>query len=268
LSKIFPEPAYQSGPGVQNQYSNGMRQVPDVAANADFQQSPYAIYTVGHRGDPRWLSVGGTSAAAPVWAGFTALVNQYLHQSVGFFNPTLYALGRQASTLSPSPFHDITEGTNLYYPATPGWDFATGWGSFDGWTLAQDIGKIGGIVKVPIPRVDFSLTAEVAYKDHGQFVGIKQVNRGQTVYAVVSITLWNLPGDSSAQRQITFSKPGHTIYKHTFADQFASSDQGKTLQRTARIQVPPNATKGTYTLSVKQTMQDVVQQATTKVKVK
>jgi hypothetical protein len=27
------------------------------------------------------------------------------------------------------PYYDITQGNNLYYPATPGWDFATGLGS-------------------------------------------------------------------------------------------------------------------------------------------
>jgi len=34
------------------------------------------------------------------------------------------------------PFHDVTLGGNRYYDATPGWDFATGWGSPDVYNLA------------------------------------------------------------------------------------------------------------------------------------
>jgi kumamolisin len=146
LSTIFKRPDYQTGPGVTNQYSNGMRQVPDVAADADAQRSPYAIYSVDDQGQAGWLGIGGTSASAPLWAAYTALINQYWGQSVGFLNPTLYALGRQASSLSFSPFHDITQGDNLYYPATPGWDFATGWGSMDGVAFANGLLQLGGPV--------------------------------------------------------------------------------------------------------------------------
>ena len=44
-------------------------------------------------------TVGGTSAAAPLWAGFTALVNQQrglngLTTTLGFANRPLYSLGR------------------------------------------------------------------------------------------------------------------------------------------------------------------------------
>jgi len=146
LSTIFKRPDYQTGPGVSNQYSNGMRQVPDVAADADAQRSPYAIYSVDDQGKSGWLGVGGTSAAAPLWAAYTALINQYWGQSVGFLNPTLYALGHQASSLAFSPFHDITKGDNLYYPATPGWDFATGWGSMDGVAFVNGLLQLGGPV--------------------------------------------------------------------------------------------------------------------------
>jgi subtilase family serine protease len=146
LSTIFKRPDYQTGPGVSNQYSNGMRQVPDVAADANAQRSPYAIYSVDNQCQAGWLGVGGTSAAAPLWAAYTVLINQYWGQSVGFLNPTLYALGRQASSLSSSPFHDITQGDNLYYPATPGWDFATGWGSMDGVAFANGLLQLGGPV--------------------------------------------------------------------------------------------------------------------------
>jgi subtilase family serine protease len=73
---------------------------------------------------------GGTSFAAPLWAGYLALINQ---QSVangngllGFINPTLYSIGAGSSYIAD--FHDITSGSNGY-SATTGYDLATGWGS-------------------------------------------------------------------------------------------------------------------------------------------
>lgn len=131
LSSIFSRPDWQSGPGVDNQYSNGKRQIPDVAANADVSTG-YAVYTVSRNGANAWNEFGGTSGAAPIWAGFAAQLNNALGKRIGFLNPALYALGAGQSTLTPAPFHDITSGNNLYYNATSGWDYATGWGSFDG----------------------------------------------------------------------------------------------------------------------------------------
>lgn len=140
LSLQSAQPAWQTGPGVANQYSNGMRQVPDVSADSD-PLTGYAIFdsTTRCSGQDCWSVVGGTSAAAPLWAGLIALANQAadkqgLH-SVGFLNPALYRMGSESG--APSPFHDITGGGNLYYPATSGWDFSTGWGSPDGSIFVQ-----------------------------------------------------------------------------------------------------------------------------------
>ncbi|HLJ66749.1 MAG TPA: S53 family peptidase [Chloroflexota bacterium] len=138
LSSVFKRPSYQAGPGVDNQYSNGMRQVPDVAADAD-PSTGYAVYTVDPRDTPTWGVTGGTSVGAPVWAGFAALVNAAVGHPLGSLNPYLYALGQKEASSGRPPFHDVVEGTNLYYPATPGWDFATGWGSPDGAGLLADL---------------------------------------------------------------------------------------------------------------------------------
>jgi kumamolisin len=138
LSTLFQRPDWQTGPGVQNSFSNGMRQVPDVAGDAD-STTGYAIYTVDPDTlKPTWLSGGGTSASAPLWAGFLALTNQALRRPMGFFDPTLYALARIPS-LAHASLHDVTHGTNLYYPATRGWDFATGWGSLDAEVLLNGL---------------------------------------------------------------------------------------------------------------------------------
>lgn len=132
MSQVYPRPSWQTGPGVNNQFSNGMRQVPDIAADAD-PLTGYAIYdsTSNCSGEDCWGVVGGTSASAPLWAGLVTLANQdaaaHGKGPAGFLNPLLYSLGGRATP----PYHDVTAGGNLYFPATPGWDFSTGWGSPD-----------------------------------------------------------------------------------------------------------------------------------------
>ncbi len=143
LSTLFKQPSWQSGPGVQNQYSNGYRQVPDVTAAGDGKPGYSIFCTVVNAGCPvtGWLTIGGTSAAAPLWASSLVLVNQYLqaHNTsvIGHANPTLYHLFN-TSQQYPA-FHDVTTGKNLYYPATTGYDLASGIGSPDLFNIARDL---------------------------------------------------------------------------------------------------------------------------------
>ena len=153
LSSTFDLPSWQVAPGVSNQYSNGKREVPDVSADAD-PKTGYAVYcTVSASGCPSTgdIVVGGTSAAAPLWAGSTALINEYLQQQgksrLGFANPTLYKLANEKQ--ANPPFHDVTSGDNLYYPATAGYDLASGLGTPDVYNIARDI--VGGSTPTPGP---------------------------------------------------------------------------------------------------------------------
>ena len=135
LSKVYTMPSFQSGTGVQNSYSNGKREVPDVSADAD-PNTGYSIYSQGS-----WTVVGGTSAAAPLWAGIAALNNQYAAANgkgnLGQANPTLYKMFNTSQTYSA--FHDVTSGNNLYYPATTGYDMASGIGTPDAYNIIRDI---------------------------------------------------------------------------------------------------------------------------------
>jgi kumamolisin len=128
-------PAWQKGPGVQNKFSNGKRQLPDVSAAAD-PDSGFFVATGG-----QVVAIGGTSAATPFWAGSMVLIRQYAKKNgikrLGFVAPALYRL---ASAKQPfPPFHDVVAGGNRYYDAGPGWDFSTGLGSPDVWNLARDL---------------------------------------------------------------------------------------------------------------------------------
>lgn len=143
LSTYFARPSWQTGPGVDNAYSNGKRQVPDIAAFADPAKG-FAIYcTVRNAGCPEtgWTKAGGTSIASPFWAASMALANQYLQvnqrATAGHMNAVLYQLF--ATTQPYASFRDVTGGTNLYYPATAGYDLATGIGTPDIYNIAQNL---------------------------------------------------------------------------------------------------------------------------------
>jgi subtilase family serine protease len=128
VSILYAQPSWQTGPGVSNQFSDGMRQVPDVSADAD----PLTGYSIYYSGG--WHVVGGTSAASPLWAAIILLADQRAAMSgkgpLGLLDPALYRLGATGTG-----YHDVTLGGNLYYNATPGWDYSTGWGSPDGAAL-------------------------------------------------------------------------------------------------------------------------------------
>jgi kumamolisin len=136
LSVHYQRPDWQRGTGVDNQWSNGMRQVPDVAALGDSLTGWSLIV------DGQASIIAGTSASSPFWSGVTALINQNLKKkglrTVGFANPALYYFGQNASTLPAPAYHDVTEGNNFFYPSTPGWDYCTGWGTPDVAALADD----------------------------------------------------------------------------------------------------------------------------------
>ena len=130
----WPLPSYQDG--VAGSTSTTYRNVPDVSLNADPDTSPYNICVGGTCDDAanNTTLIGGTSAATPLWAALTALINQQHANAggalLGFANPPLYQLGIGASY--HSVFNDITtgQGNNGVFYAGPGYDNASGWGSF------------------------------------------------------------------------------------------------------------------------------------------
>ena len=141
-SAFFRKPSWQTGPGVPN---DGARDVPDVALTAALNHDPYLAT---YNGVTQNVG-GGTSAAAPLFAGMVALLNHYLiansapgQPGLGNLNQMLYRL----TETSPAAFHDITTGSNIVqcvigtpdcttgsmgYSAGPGFDLATGLGSID-----------------------------------------------------------------------------------------------------------------------------------------
>ena len=151
ISTIYSIPSWQQGISMSaNQGSTTMRNIPDVAMVSD------NIAIVADNGQPE--TIYGTSCSAPLWAGFTALVNQqaaaYGKSPVGFVNPAIYTIG--TGTTYTACFHDITTGNNEW-PASPtkfyavaGYDLCTGWGTPTGRNL---IYALAGAI---VPSAKFS----------------------------------------------------------------------------------------------------------------
>lgn len=131
-SALFGRPSWQ------NVNSNAgppdRRLVPDVAAVAD----PFTGVKFVYRQE--LVVGGGTSQAAPVWAGIAALVNQLLRDQnfapLGDFNPLLYQVAKGAAVPG---FRDIELGGNAISPGGSGYDMVTGLGSPNVENLVKNI---------------------------------------------------------------------------------------------------------------------------------
>jgi hypothetical protein len=187
-------PGYQTGVSMAaNQGSTTMRNIPDVALTGD---NVYVLY-----GNGKTHTAGGTSCAAPLWAGFTALVNEQAAQlgraPVGFLNPALYAIGKSADY--GSCFRDITTGDNFSsssptkFAAVPGFDLCTGWGTPNGVNLINALAGVPVVTTLLVSN-SFTLTAEGCPNgavDPGERVtmsfGLKNIGTGNTLNLVATL---------------------------------------------------------------------------------
>jgi hypothetical protein len=178
VSSLFKKPSWQTGvPGIP---ADGLRDVPDVTLDAavyhdsylyctqvqtdgspttfvsSCQSNSFRLSDPGQQDDQTFAATaGGTSFAAPEFAGLLAIIEQKLASGggLGNINPALYKLASNSTTYA-SAFHDITTGNNqvpctanspncptgsnpvIGYVAAPGYDQATGLGTVDGNNLA------------------------------------------------------------------------------------------------------------------------------------
>jgi subtilase family serine protease len=156
VSTYYGLPYWQTNldPNV-TQGSATFRNIPDVALTGD---GVSVCYTSGSTAVTNPLA--GTSCAAPLWAGFCALLNQQSVVSsgttVGFLNPVLYNLA--ATTNYANCFHDITQGNNIgtnlpgFFNATTGYDLATGLGTPNGVNLINTLAPSPGFISQPSSR--------------------------------------------------------------------------------------------------------------------
>ena len=200
-------------------YRNG----PDVSANANF-----TFYVCADQTTCTENEYGGTSFAAPMWAGYLALVNQQAvangNHTVGFINPTLYTIGESSNY--DTDFHDITSGSNGY-SATAGYDLATGWGSPNGSGLITALAGSGS------GGAGFSLSASPTS------VTVAQGNSGTS-----TITSTVTGGFDSA---ITLSASGQPTGVTVTFNPTSITGAGTS---TMTMQVASSTAPGTYTITV------------------
>ncbi len=133
VSRLFARPPWQSRLSVERD-TERRRLTPDVSAVADPFTGVRFIYKQTE------MMGGGTSQSAPIWAGLTALMNQYLLANggrlIGGANPVLYRIAEGANYPG---FRDIRTGGNAVDNAQPGYDLATGLGTPNTYNLARNI---------------------------------------------------------------------------------------------------------------------------------
>ena len=192
ISTTYSMPSWQSNVSMTlNNGSTSMRNIPDVALTAD---NVWVVADNGHL-----EALGGTSCAAPLWAAFTALVNEQAvsrgQKPVGFLNPALYAIGRGAGYAAA--FHDIITGnnTNVASPtnffAVPGYDLCTGWGTPAGSNL------INALLSPPDPLQVFPATNFTAagatggpFSPGAQNAGLTNIGASSLDWAAASTVPW------------------------------------------------------------------------------
>lgn len=222
----IPIPSWQQLPGVINSSNRGstsLRNGPDVSANANF-----TFYVCADQSGCTANNYGGTSFAAPMWAGFIALVNQQLaangKSTIGFLNPTIYA--QNVTSSYAADFHDITSGTSGSFSAVTGYDLVTGWGSPNSGLISALAGGGGS-------NPDFSLSASPGS------VSIAQGSSGSsTITSTVS------GGFSSAIGLSASGQPsGVTV-------SFNPSSISGAGSSTMNITVASSVAAGTYSITV------------------
>jgi kumamolisin len=238
ISQYWTEPSsWLTAPGVQNSYSLGStcnapsgqycREVPDVSLSADPNEG-YLIYcTILSAGcmpyGSPWFPVGGTSCAAPMWAAMTALMNEKSVKNggfnLGYITPSLYTIAANSTEYSHD-FHDITSGNNDFnglqgglYPATTGYDLATGLGSPNAANLANDLIALA-VQRAPTPASTTWYFAEGSVGGGFQeYLTLQNPNTSQS--ATVTITYFVQNGSQQTVTKTVSASTRSTVNVNT-----------------------------------------------------
>jgi subtilase family serine protease len=143
LSEYFARPSYQNG--VRSVVGNH-RGTPDISASAAVDGAAIFYYSFNPAA-VGWHLVGGTSEASPLFSGIVALTAQLAHRKLGLLNPALYTL----NAVHANGIVDVTIGDNSFdgvtgYPATRGYDLATGVGTFDATRFVPEL-AVASLIK-------------------------------------------------------------------------------------------------------------------------
>ncbi|MGB0046405.1 MAG: choice-of-anchor D domain-containing protein, partial [Terriglobales bacterium] len=250
----IPIPTWQQLSGVitsKNEGSTKYRNGPDVTANANFSFYVCADQT-GLSGCTA-NEYGGTSFAAPMWAGYIALANEQAaasgKPSVGDINPAIYPLGLSGGY--SAAFHDITTGNNGF-PAEVGYDLDSGWGSPNGSGLINALVGSGG----GGPAVSLSPTSlKWGKKAVGTTSAAKKVVLTNTGTATLNITTITTSGDFAlatvkATKKVTPCVNGGTVAAGATCEIKVTFTPTQTGTRTGDVTFTDNANPTTQQVSL------------------
>ena len=227
ISSYYSIPSWQAGVNMSaNGGSMSQRNIPDVAFTAD---NVYVLYGNGASG-----VFGGTSCAAPLWAGLAALANQQAaaggKPALGFVNPALYAIG-QSSAYSAA-FHDITAGDNTWssspgqFYATVGYDLCTGWGTPMGQPLLNAL--VGTVNQLALlSPTSFTSTGPVGgpFSPNRLPLVLTNSGTGAVDWSIVSASPWlqvsatrgTLPAATTTQLNVTWNSQAGQLPPGTYS---------------------------------------------------
>ncbi len=250
VSTFWAIPPYQIGafdPLVNPQGSMTTRNAPDVSLFGDYDEGGYSIFlTDPILGYGTWAGYNGTSASSPLWAAFVADVNEARAANgagpLGLVQNTLYPVAEDPAKYAVD-FHDINDGsTNLLYEAVTGYDNSTGWGSFIGANLLNDLAPTSAAPRLasfsfnPSPTlVGFPSSGTVTLKAPAPKKGIAVTITSAsgtplttvTVPAYASSAVFSLPASAT-------SAAGSTVYY--------AVDKDITKSATLVVQADPSLT--------------------------
>jgi kumamolisin len=236
----IPIPSWQQLAGVINSSNKGsttLRNGPDVSANANF-----TFYVCADQTTCTANNYGGTSFAAPMWAGYIALVNQQLaangEPTIGFINPTIYS--QSVTSSYGTEFHDITSGTSGSFSAVTGYDLVTGWGSPNGTGLINALAPTS-------TSPNFTISASPA--------SVSVVQGGNGTSTITS----SVSGGFNSSVALTASGQPTGVTVSFTPGSFGAPGSGSS---TMGIAVASTTATGTYTITVTGTGGGITQNAT------
>ncbi len=274
VSSLWPKPSWQSNvPGIP---TDGKRDVPDIALSADPNHDGFLVCIDSScAGSNGYFNVyGGTSVAAPSFAGILALTEQKLGAVQGNLNPSMYTLASNGTKYA-SAFHDITTGTNIVpcvvaasdvgcsggsmgYTAGSGYDLVTGLGAPDANNFASALAGV-----VPLTSTTNTLTYTPSAPSTNQTVsftatiGASNLTTPPTGNVVFTVdgaatgTTVTLTGTGSATFTATFVTGGpHTVAAVYSGDgNYYGSTSTATVTVTIASNPVPAATSTTLALN-------------------
>jgi hypothetical protein len=216
ISSYFSIPSWQTNINMAARGGSAkQRNIPDVALTAD---NVFVDYGNGSR-----AYFGGTSCAAPLWAGFTALANQQAaaggKPGVGFINPAIYAIA--AGSSYAACFHDVTTGNNTWsgspnsFYATNGYDLCTGLGTPAGQNLINALAgsqalASDALIVAPLSGAAIGVAGGPFSITSGSFL-LTNAGKSTLTWSLTSTSAWlkisatNGTLAAAAQTNLTFS---------------------------------------------------------------